>query len=502
MKTKVRGTSHVAERGGALVMSLIAVSTVVVLAAGFTQFAAAVANRQAQAVDRKRAFYLAEAGLAEAFGGLACGRSGNVGTPESPAILGDGLFWVEASELEPDVLRLESTGMVGSGRAQLSLVAQRGEEGVAALGVFSAGNVSLSAGSTFDAYDSSKVAPYASQLDHSGATLGSSADILLTGSTEAPTTVNGNVIPGPENTVQSTGSVTITGSSNPRLSATELPPVEVPELSLEPAQKQASPYPLVIPSGRVGYQGLSVESGSQVVIQGPADVVLGALALQESAELAFDTTQGPVRLYVTDSLDLAEGSLLTTTGTHPEDVWIQVAGETAEPVQLRSSGAFTGVIYAPEAPVTVGGSFELFGALIADALTFEGPAKLHFDRHLSQLAADESLPVLLSWRIIDLGNTTGDGSPDPFRYLGLDRNTLVRPAMAYEDQFLVIDYYDAGLVYHTYSGPESRFDWSVVNVLIQATRDGDLVVFPRSPTARTGLKIKPATIPVVDGPML
>lgn len=502
MRMQARGEGHGAERGGALVMSLIAVSTVVVLAASFTRFAAAVANRQAQAVDRKRAFYLAEAGLAEAFAGLACGRSGNVGTPDAPALLGDGLFWVETSELQPDVLRLEATGMIGSGRARLSLVAERGQEGVAALGVFSTGNVSLAEGSLVDAYDSSKVAPYASQLDHSGASLGSSADISLAGSLLTPTIVNGNVIPGVEHAVQSTGTVTVTGSTNPRLSAAELPPVEVPELSLGPAQKQASPYPLVIPAGNVGYQGLAVEPGSQVIIQGPAEVVLGSLVLQGSAELSFDTTQGPVRLYVTDALELAEGSLLTTTGTHPEDVWIQVAGETADPVQLRSSGGFAGVVYAPEAPVVVGGSFELFGALIADALTFDGPAKLHFDRHLAQLAADESLPMMLSWRIVEMANATGDGALDPFRSLGVDRSTLAKPSMAYEDQLLTIDYYDSGLVYHRYSGPESQFDWNVVNILIEATRDGAAVIFPRSPVARTGLKISPGTLPVIDGPML
>jgi hypothetical protein len=135
------------ERGSALVMSLIAVSTVVVLAASFSQFASSVANRQAHAVAKKRAFYMAEAGLAEAFSGLSMGKSGNVGTPDAPALLGDGVFWVEAIELEPGFVRLESTGMIGTGKVVLSLVAQRGEESIASLGVFSGGDVTLGDGS-------------------------------------------------------------------------------------------------------------------------------------------------------------------------------------------------------------------------------------------------------------------------------------------------------------------------------------------------------------------
>ncbi len=84
------GTSRAdAVRGSALVLSLVAVTTVVVLAASFSQFASSVANRQAQAVNRKRAFYMAEAGLAESFAGFTCGKSGNVGSKEAPALLAD-----------------------------------------------------------------------------------------------------------------------------------------------------------------------------------------------------------------------------------------------------------------------------------------------------------------------------------------------------------------------------------------------------------------------------
>src|SRR6185503_2690399 len=169
-----------ARRGGALVLSLIAVATVVVLSASFARFTSSVANRQAQAVQRKRAFYLAEAGLAEAFAGFTCGKSGNVGTEGEPALLGDGVFWVAVTDMGDDVFRLDSTGMVGTGTAKVSLVARRGTDDPSALGVFSSGTVSLGAGSLVDAYDSGKGA-YSTQTDKSGAALGSNAAISLTG---------------------------------------------------------------------------------------------------------------------------------------------------------------------------------------------------------------------------------------------------------------------------------------------------------------------------------
>ncbi len=488
-------------RGSALVLSLMAVVIVVLLATSFTQFASSVANRQGQAVFRKQAFYMAEAGLSEAFAGLMCGKSGNVGLEESPALFGDGVFWVEATELGVDHLQLESTGMVGSGRVVLSVVAERGETSVLSLGVFANQSVTLAPGSVIDAYDSTQ-GTYASQTDKGGATLGSNASLSLSGTIAAPTTVNGSVTPGPGGTLTTSGAVTITGSTAPALESTGLPEVEVPEIALAGAQVHDSPYPLVIPPGQSGYESLTVKTGSQALIQGPATVVLGTLLLESGAELDFDTSQGAVLLYVEEVLDLASGSWLTTSGTAPEEVVIQVPEATQAPVSLRSSTQFFGVVYAPLAQVTVASTFEVFGALVADQLSFEGAAKLHFDRHLGQVAAEESLPTFLAWRIISLASSSSDLASDPFTVLGVDRGTLEQPAEAHEDQLLKIDYYDAADVYHVYSGWESEFDWSVVKTVISATRDGTPVLFPRSTAPRTGVPKKPGTLPIVDGPML
>lgn len=505
MKTQGNGNGlqgRGAQRGSALVMSLVAVATVVVLSASFSQFASAVANRQAQAVNRKRAFYLAEAGLAEGFAGLTCSKSGIVGSLEAPALLGDGVFWVEAVELGEGVVRLESNGMVGTGRAQLSLVARRGEEGVASLGLFSTGPLTLAEGSLIDAYDSSKSVPYSAQLDKSGASVGSNDAIQITGSSLDPTTILGDVTPGTESSVETIGSVTISGSTSPSFASIDLPAVVMPELTMGAALAHSSPYPLVIPPGQVAYQGLAVKTDAQVIIQGPATVVLGSLALQAGAELVFDTTQGSIELFVTDGVALAEGSVVTTTGTQPEDVRIQVPSETTEPLEFRATGPFYGVIYAPEAALVVGGGFETFGALIAGSLIFDGPAKLHFDRHLARLAAEEALPAMFSWRIVELSSASSNLSSDPFSILGLDKNLLPVPSGAHAEQTLAIDYYDASSVYHRYVGDESAFDWNVVKTVISATRDGVEVTFPRATAVKVGPRKSPGVLPILDGPMI
>ena len=72
--------ASVARRGSALVMALIVVMLVSSLGAGFLHLSASVTRRQTDEVEKMRAFYLAEAGLAEAFQAVRMGRSGQVGT--------------------------------------------------------------------------------------------------------------------------------------------------------------------------------------------------------------------------------------------------------------------------------------------------------------------------------------------------------------------------------------------------------------------------------------
>ena len=119
------------KRGGVLVATLVMVLTIGVLSVCLLELDSTRLKRQVASIDNKRAFNLAEAGLSESVFGLASGMTGNVGTQASPAKFGDGLFWVTATEVQPSVFGLESTGMSGSGRVTLSLVVRRSPKNLA-----------------------------------------------------------------------------------------------------------------------------------------------------------------------------------------------------------------------------------------------------------------------------------------------------------------------------------------------------------------------------------
>ena len=116
------------QRGSALVIALIAVAAVATMGAAFVQVTGSLSRRQSREVDQTKAFYLAEAGLAEALQALRIGRTGQIGTEDEPAAYGQGLLWVDATETTDDQVRLEANAQCGAGRASLALVVEPVEQ--------------------------------------------------------------------------------------------------------------------------------------------------------------------------------------------------------------------------------------------------------------------------------------------------------------------------------------------------------------------------------------
>jgi hypothetical protein len=457
--------SHSSESGGALAITLLAVTAVTVLSMGFVQVSSSISNRQAAAVENKRAFYLAEAGLAESYTALMAGKSGQVGFDEWPAAFGSGAFWVDVQSLGENRLRLDSHGFSGSGRASLSLVVEAQSRNMATLGFFSSQSIRIPRGVVIDSFDSS-IGTYQDHVDNglprTEALLGSNAGISVGEKGKAGRAeVLGDAVPGVGNTVDVNPSSVVTGSTAPRARAEMMTAVPVPPVALEPGVTHDSTVPFVIPPGEVGYEEILLRGDGILTITGPATVVAGEFTAQDRSEIVFDTTHGAVDLYVTGALALTEDVALTTTAPRPADVRILVAG--TDEVRLMSKSQLVGTLYAPQALVTIGSEFELFGALAALRIVLSDHAKVHVDRALGTAVVDEESPLdVLAWRVVEVP------APalrlDPFRKLGVARDELPAAADAHDlsDVMLSVTYATRGGVQKTYDGPEEGFNWKQV----------------------------------------
>ena len=471
------------KRGSALVFSVVAVMVVSILAAGFLQLALTVTRRLNASSDTLQALNLAEAGLAEAYAGLGAAHTGNVGTAEAPAVFGGGLLWGGATELGSAMVELQCTAMYGTGRATLGMVCESVSSNVASLGFFTADDLRLNPDVRLDSYDSSQ-GSYADQINtalNNQGLVGSNGDVSIA----SGDLVFGDVVYGPTGKLDMANGAFLTGGASARPNIEELPPVVVPDVALNPALKYSGGTPLVVPPGETGYSSLAIAKNCKVVLKGPQTFVVGTFALASGAQLLFDTTDGPIEMYVTDTLDMATGSLVSTSTDVTTDVTIQVSAPEGKNINFGAKSQFYGFIYAPDTKVHMASTYELFGGVVCKELSLAAQGKMHCDMSLGS-GVLSSIPPMLAWRVVDIPQVAAAQRRDPFQVMGIDPNGLLPPAQSHEDQLLEVRYVNANGGTSDYFGPESDFDWNLVEELLYGLRDGLAFFLPDDYAADIG----------------
>jgi hypothetical protein len=410
------GGAPASRRGSAIVPALLVVMLTATLSMIYLQVSLAKNKEQRVSVDSKRAFYMAEAGLAEAFNGLCIGKSGDVGTEELPAEFANGLFFVVAKDEGQGRITLKSTGLCGAGRATLSIVVQRQPNEVASRGFFGDQGITIEPGSMVDSFDSRlgtytqpTVAAILAGLITNGARIGCNGDVTVQGSALAPTYVLGDAKPGQSGTLFRTSGVRITGSTAPAESNVTMPPVVVP--TYESAGDVVADAETSIKPGEQGFGAIHVPPETVLTILGPAVIVADKLVVEGKIEI--DARRGPIKLYVREGVKLGStavvdmkhvdplGFALSVPASDPVD--LDGDGIDDPPVTLDASGDFFGTVYAPNAAVRLQPSMEIYGGVSAQSLTLAAGTKVHYDRALSDSSGDlTGPPKFLAWRIVEL----------------------------------------------------------------------------------------------------
>ncbi len=657
------------QSGGALIVALVTISIVATLGAVYLKMVLSNSTRQSAEVATLKAFYLAEAGLAESFHDASMGRNGQIGSILRPARFGDGLVWVDASQTKDDQIRLVATGMWGSGLATLSYVMEPTE---LTLGIFSDQGMDIDQVLMIDGYDSG-VGSYETQLaeeqtlpagmpaiiedflftpcsdgsgtngcylgyhdgcvgdlshdalynqliadgegsqgtgvvgggslvpgegggrsnsfgegggrslesgesgvepqistcdlggdltpmpapidepiisfedflavrnqgqEHlinglreqcdqlyetyadeamasglpdgeslyprpgiglhmtEGGLLASNGDIHFDPRNSELQEIYGDINTGPMGTLAGEEGIVLSGNYSPSGLSIDLPEVQVPDIPMQAAVRQDGVLPMMIPSGLSGLDHVEVAADSELIIQGPATVVLGGLILEPGALLTLDTRGGDVALYVTRRMDLQPGSETITTGDTPSELSLQVApieafpGET--PIKLESTSQFKGTVFSPGTDVYVGSDFEVFGGVVAKKITFGAGSRLHVDR---ANYGGSPVPKLISWRILELPTGGDSVNINPYTFVGLDSSDALKLAAASDLRQVVMDleYVDLSGNVRSFAGHESEFNWDTVGSIVHVRRDtfreAEAGATPKTITDGTGVEI-------------
>lgn len=507
---KITRQARASRRGSVMFAALAVVLTVTVLASCLLQISSVTSREQTQSIDSKRALYLAEAGLSEAWYGLKVGKSGNVGTAELPASYGDGLLWVEAEDIGEGRISLMSTGMVGSGRFSLSMVVEHENGSVGSMGFFADDSMEIGEGVLIDSYDSSAgtyedlVGGVLDPLEGLGlldpignlvegvliggstSRVGSNGDIHVNGSPEATTVISGDVQPGPSGSVIFGEGVNITGSTAPASKPFDLPTVEVPTIVSKGDMTVGARGSLSqLPTGESAYDLLKVPTGRTLTIQGPTTLVVSRFQVDAGGSLVLNASQGPIEIFATSELTLADGSTVSCLHESPTELSLQVSasqwidrngdGELEPPANFQPRGAWLGTLYAPDSPIEISAATEVFGAIAAESLTLADGAKVHFDE---ALAAFSNTPdgelVVTAWRVMDLPDTElVKERRDPLLKLLADDVVVPLASQAHETIMFKIRFVTWSDETITWRGDEAKFDWLRVKTLLEVAREGD-----------------------------
>lgn len=495
------------QRGSVMFAALGVVLTITVLASCLLHMSSITSREQAQSVDTKRAFYLAESGLSEAWYGLKVGKSGNIGTAALPASYGDGLLWVEAEEIGGNRTSLVSTGLVGSGRFSLSMVVERDGTTVAGLGFFADQAVVIGEDVLIDSFDSS-VGPYVPPAEEgvggegmkimgegggdlpgitgSSSRVGSNGDIVVQGSPEAPTYISGDVQPGPSSSVILGEGVTIVGSTAPTSNPFELPAIEVPAIVSKGDMTVGARGSLsTLTGGETAYGLLRVPTGRTLTIQGPLTLVVATFQLDAGANLVLDARAGAITIHATQALSFKPNSNLTCLHTDPAALALQVSasqwldqdgdGDDDPPALFQPTGDYLGTVYAPQSPLAIAAATEIFGAVAAQSLELADGAQLHVDEALADAGpGDGTELVVTAWRVVELPDVPlVSNRADPVQSLQMDGIVAPLASQAHETVMFKIRYVDWSDNAQTWRGDELKFDWLRVKTVLEVAREGD-----------------------------
>jgi hypothetical protein len=142
----------------------------------------------------------------------------------------------------------------------------------------------------------------------------------------------------------------------------------------------ASFMDIKVPDGIPNLGAIQVNA-TNATITGPGSFLVSQLSLNKGANLSIDNSAGPVTLYVTGSFTMNSSSTITVADPNPEKFAVYMA--SGSQVNLNGGcSSFYGVVYAPYSPLAVNSNSEFYGAFVADSLTLNGSARVHYDSAL------------------------------------------------------------------------------------------------------------------------
>jgi Flp pilus assembly protein TadG len=279
------------------------------------------------------------------------------------------------SEATKNPLRLFFARVLNNAVADVSASATAwGDHGVCGpfVGIDS---LDVGGGANTDSYDSQAGA-------YSSATAGDRGSICSDGPVDVSgsSIVRGDALAGMDDPPPDISTnATVTGYDGNRITPLTLPPVDATAAALHNDNSTAPP----IWQGNgwrnpIGANGDFSLNAGEIYTLPSGTYYLRNFTINGGATLIIDPHNGPVKIYVTGTYRREGGALINNTHL-AKNLQILCTGST---VTVTSTNDFYGVVYAPQADVTLNGDSDLFGAVVGRTLKINGSGYAHYDESL------------------------------------------------------------------------------------------------------------------------
>jgi Tfp pilus assembly protein PilX len=125
----------------------------------------------------------------------------------------------------------------------------------------------------------------------------------------------------------------------------------------------------------------TIAGGQSMVIAGTATIYIGGKFTESGSGFLYIAPGASLTMYVAGSSCTVSGGGILNGGGNAANCSINCL-PTCTTGTISGSGNYIGTFNAPEAAVTLSGSADMSGALIADSAVFSGGMNLHYDENL------------------------------------------------------------------------------------------------------------------------
>ncbi len=146
------------------------------------------------------------------------------------------------------------------------------------------------------------------------------------------------------------------------------------------------------------------EINSSLTVLGDVTLILTAGATSSAIRLTggSDSITIPVgstlTIYTAGEVTIAgNGVLNQNTAPKAFQLWGTSTSATAQNIAVRGNGFLSGIVYAPNASVTINGNGDVLGSVVANQITLTGNAAFHYDESLANFGSDNPYGVF-KWR--------------------------------------------------------------------------------------------------------